>query len=620
VLRRTALAFLLGIIVSLACAQDKYRIAVDLNKVKNDRVKVTVQPPAVSDSIIEYVMPAVIPGSYARKDFGRFVNDFHAYTDKGRKLKFTKSGENVFVISNPKKARLGKIEYWVDDTWDADKDPKKKTTDEELNYIFQPGGTNISAGKNYVINHQGFYGYFEKYKLLPYEITVKRPDSLFASTPLKIDRQKGKDVLYANDYVFLVDNPVMYCVPDTVSFMAGGARITVSVYSENKVVSSAEIREYITPLARALADFFGTMPVDHYMFMMYFTKYGSKTALTQYGGLGAMEHSYSSFYFLPELPEAKSRKSVVLNVSSHEFLHILTPLNMHSEEIANFDFRQPKMSMHLWMYEGATEYFANLVQVRDSLIGPDEFMNDVRLKIERSKEYPDVSFTEMSRNILDNRYKDMYLNVYQKGALISFLLDIRLNELSGGKMGLREVMLKLKEKYGPSRPFKDEQLIDDIVSLSYPQIRQYFNDYVTGSKPLPLKEYLGKIGWTYYEVKQDSAYSFGKMGLSFNDEERQFIITDSDNSNVFGLKDGDVLLSVNGKVITVENYNEALAALFDVTDLKPVNIKYKRSSEVYSAAGKPFKVAKMLNNVLNEDPQATAQQKQLRIQVLGNNK
>jgi predicted metalloprotease with PDZ domain len=37
-----------------------------------------------------------------------------------------------------------------------------------------------------------------------------------------------------------------------------------------------------------------------------------------------------------------------------------TPLSIHSKEIQDFDYNDPKMSQHLWMYEGVTEYFANL--------------------------------------------------------------------------------------------------------------------------------------------------------------------------------------------------------------------------------------------------------------------
>lgn len=605
--------------VLLAAAQGKYRISLDLERVVNDRVKVVIHLPEVSDSIVEYVMPAVIPGSYARKDYGRFVSGFKAYADNGRRLRSAKSGENVFVISNPKKRKLGRIEYWVDDTWDAEKDTDKGETESEFNYVNQSGGTNIDKDRNFVINHQGFYGYLEGYKLLPYEINVKYPDDLYAATSLKVERNKGKDVIFAKDYVFLVDNPVMYSKPDTVSFIAGGARIMVSVFSETGVVKAEEVKKLVTPLSGALAGFFGKMPVDHYTFIMYFSKYGSVTPHTRYGSYGALEHSYSSFYFLPELPDEDSRKEMILGVASHEFLHILTPLNVHSEEISNFDFRHPKMSAHLWMYEGVTEYFANLVPVKDTLMTYEYFMDQIRGKIEDANKYENVSFTEMSRNILDKRYEKHYPNVYQKGALIGFLLDIRLTELSGGKSGLRELMLALKEKYGAARPFKDNELINDIVSMTDPAIRDFFVNYVEGSNPLPLQEYFAKIGWIYRDSVQDSILSFGALSLVFNDKEEQFKISNAEEGNVFGLKEGDVIQAVNGKVITIENYDTVLDPLYKVDASAALTIRYKRNSEVFTVSGSPRKVAKLLKYVLREDPDATPEQRALRAHILGHN-
>jgi predicted metalloprotease with PDZ domain len=50
----------------------------------------------------------------------------------------------------------------------------------------------------------------------------------------------------------------------------------------------------------------------------------------------------------------------MMDVVSHDFFHIVTPLSIHSKEIQDFDYNDPKMSEHLWMYEGVTEYFANL--------------------------------------------------------------------------------------------------------------------------------------------------------------------------------------------------------------------------------------------------------------------
>ncbi|MBA3901263.1 MAG: peptidase M61, partial [Bacteroidetes bacterium] len=432
-------------------AQNKYEISTDLTKVKRDRVKVVVKTPEVKQDTVDWVVPKVIPGSYSVKDFGRFVDKFKAYDAKGKKLKVKKEGNNVFRIADA--TRLARIEYLVNDTWDASND----------NFIFQPGGTNIQAKKNFVINHQGFWGYLEGYKMLPYEISIKKPKGFYGSTALvkKLETDE-KDILFAQDYVRLVDNPVMYCLPDTLSFMSGNTRVYISVFSETGVVSSSQMQEFLTPLASSLTRFFGGMPVDKYHFIMYFPEF-KKSPITQYGGYGALEHSFSSFYFLPEMDSRERLKSMVLSIAAHEFLHILTPLNIHSEEIANFDFRNPTMSQHLWMYEGVTEYFADLIQVRNNLMTYAGFKDEIREKITKAAEYPDVSFTEMSKNILTPEYKDMYLNVYHKGALFGLLLDIRLHELSDGKMGLKDLMLNLSEKFGPDQPFIDDDLIHHIM-------------------------------------------------------------------------------------------------------------------------------------------------------------
>lgn len=443
-----------------------YSITVDLVNVADDRVKVVIHTPVTNKKEIDYVMPAVIPGSYKQKDFGRFIYDFKAYSVKGKKLKVVKKGVNVFTIR--KADQLARIEYWVDDTWDA----------EEEKFVFQPGGTNIQHKRNFVINHQGFYGYLEGFKNIEYNIQYLRPEEFYGETnlyirrkvsPATIDQPKAGtalDYIIAPNYVQLVDNPIMYCKPDTTSFYSGNMNVHISVYSDNGVVKSSSIKKAVEPLAKALENFFGELPVNNYYFIMYFPKNNGE-GVTRYGGFGALEHSYGSMYFLPETDDEEALTDMIQGIAGHEFLHILTPLNIHSEEIENFDFRNPKMSQHLWMYEGVTEYFSHLVRIKNDLIDEEALVFEMNDKIRRAAGYADVSFTDMSKNILDEKYNEMYNNVYQKGALIAFILDIKLNYLSKGKMGLRELMMKLSEYYGPNKPFKDDELFDKIYELSF---------------------------------------------------------------------------------------------------------------------------------------------------------
>jgi predicted metalloprotease with PDZ domain len=596
---RISLLILSSFYAGFTFSQEIYRISADLVNVKNDQVKVVVKAPAIKEERIAWVMPQVIPGSYSIKDFGRFISDVTAFDKKGKKLKVEKEGNNVFYISNAN--RLDRLEYLVDDTWDAEND----------NFINQSGGTNIDAGKNFVINHFGFWGYFEGYKLLPYEITVTKPSNFYASTALEVKSESPeKDILIARDYVRLVDNPVMYCIPDTVSFMSGNTKIHISVYSETGLIKSQQVKQYINPLAASLTDFFGQMPVDRYHFIMHFPV-NDKKGITAHGTYGALEHSFSSFYFLPEIHDEERVKSMILSIAAHEFLHILTPLNVHSEEVANFDFRNPKMSKHLWMYEGVTEYFADLVQVRSKLTTLEEFADEVQSKIKNGAKFPDVSFTEMSQNILSTEFKNMYGNVYQKGAMIGFLLDIRLHELSGGKMGLKDVMLQLKTKYGPDRPFKDDELIDVFVSLTYPEIRTYFNDYVIGDKSLPYQDYLGKVGFNYWDTKVDTILSLGM--IKFNTQGENIVVGKTiPADNAFGLKNQDVVISINGKALTADNYRNEISIITNPKNDKEITLKIKRGDKEEVVKARPNKLPVENKHVLQVVSDPTDNQKQMR--------
>src|SRR5690606_31812764 len=190
------------------------------------------------------------------------------------------------------------------------------------------------------------------------------------------------------------------------------------------------------------------------------------------------------------------------DVVSHEFFHILTPLNVHSNEIHYFDYNDPTMSQHLWMYEGVTEYFAHLFQVNQGLINDLLFYDRISSKIESSKNFDDtVPFTVLSQNILEEPYKSDYYNVYLKGALIGMALDIRLRELSDGKNGILDMMKELSQRFGKDRPFEDDALIPQIVEITHPEISEFFEMYVTGENPIPYDQFFEKVG---LEIAGDS--------------------------------------------------------------------------------------------------------------------
>jgi predicted metalloprotease with PDZ domain len=557
-------------------AQNFYKIETDISNIIDDKISVSVFTPKTGEKNAKFIFPAVIPGSYSRKDFGRFIENFTAYDDKGNKLSVKQKNFNVFEIKNAK--NLQKITYLVNDTWDD--------TQFSDNFIFQPGGTNIAVNQNVVFNHQGFFGYLEGKKMLPYEIEIKKTADFFGASALEKKSESPEKITFsAPNYVRLVDSPLMFSKPDTVSFMVNDMRVRIAVYSETGMVKAEKVRELILPLGSALGKFFGKMPVKQYDFIMYFASFVSENAAK--GGFGALEHNYCSFYFLPEI-KGEQLDKMVKDVASHEFLHILTPLNIHSEEIEFFDFLEPKMSQHLWLYEGVTEYFSIIAQTQAGLTDRERFHETMTEKFKTSTKYKDVSFTDMSKNILTDRFKDDYSNVYYKGALIALLLDIRLHELSKNQKSLKSVLTALAEKYGAQKPFKDDALIEEIIAMTYPEIKTFFADYVQGEKPLPLEEYFKKIGFIYKKSHTEDVLTFGDISVGLDAESNKLIFTQTNKEkNVFAADEGDIILSVNGIELTQENLEMAFLPLRNADAGTVTEIKVQRNGGILLLKGSP---------------------------------
>lgn len=513
---------------------------IDLTKAKDDRLPVEMTIHGDLPEAITYYLPAIVPGTYEVYDFGRFISGFQAFDKKGKALRVSHPDKNSWKIEGAKD--LHRISYWVEDTWDTE-------IGGEEDRIFEPAGTNIQADSNFIINTHGFCGYFENMKNIRFQIDVIRPDGFYGSTSLKGNSRGNTDSYYAASYADLIDAPVMYCRPDTTHISVGGCDVLISVYSPQKLISSKFVAGNLRDLLGQQKEYLGgQLPVDRYTFIIYLSSDGFRS-----GSLGALEHSYSSVYCLPEMTEHYIGPKI-RDLAAHEFFHIVTPLSIHSEEIGNFDYNHPSMSQHLWLYEGLTEYAAGLVQVKYGTMTMEQYLKLITEKMRGSARYQeDLAFTEMSKGVLD-KYKNQYGNVYQKGMLIGMCLDLRLRQLSEGRYGVQELMRDLAKSYGKNQSFKDDELIGRIIELTYPEIGDFFNRYVSGKERLPFEELLGLAGFRFtanhFEKRLDP---FGGYNYVIDEDNGKVILLNlgrtSAQAQLMGYREGDVVRSINGKKI-----------------------------------------------------------------------
>ena len=593
---RTNLFLLLSIVILQGCASlnlasKKSNIIetyIDLNAVDNDQLVVSLNPGSFPKGEVTFYMPSVIPGTYEYTDFGRFVSNFKAFDKNNQLIDVVKEGKNTWKIAEGKK--LDRVSYVIDDTFDSPEGKK----------IYPMGGTKIEKDEVFLLNLHGFVGYFKGGKEWSYRVTIDSPADLVPFSSLEsVSHTATQDVFLAGRYFNIIDDPILYTNDDSISFSLEDIEVNLAVYSPTGAHKAADFKETIETMMQAQKRFLGdanaTKSYDILLLLM------SMEELQQFGGVqGALEHHTSTTVVFYEGIDTESLKEYLVDVVSHEFFHTLTPLNVHSEQIHYFNYNEGIMSQHLWMYEGTTEYFANLFQVQQELIDENDFYGRMSDKISSAKRYDDtMPFTAMSTNIVEEPYQSNYQNVYYKGALINMCLDIIIREQSGGARGFLDVMQALAKKYGVDTPFTDDKLFDEIIAMTYPEVGDFIKTYIQGETPIPYTEFLEKAGVTISETDQELpsiimvAPQQPFIAPQPNEAgTRDLVVTGLNNRLIeIGFQEGDLLRVFNGEEIpalTQENMgalNNLFGTSFGWTADQEVTFEVERAGTPVTLSG-----------------------------------
>jgi predicted metalloprotease with PDZ domain len=554
---------------------------IDLSAVVDDKVPVTVNPDKFTEETATYRLPKVVQGTYAVSNFGKYVDDFKAFDNNGKELLVSKVDTNSWMILNA--PDLDYVTYNVNDTFDI----------ETMGGLggdtpFSPAGTNIEPD-NYVLNLHGFIGYFDSMKNASYSLDVTAPadfvrTSALQQTASKENTEAGTITTsyYAPRYFDITDNPMMYGNLSVEEFELSGIKVVLSVYSPNEMHSATSLKETIFTMMQAqkayLGDIDSTPRYDIYLYLSEGTPESPK-------GFGALEHHTSTVVVFPENMPMEALAESLVDTVSHEFFHIVSPLSIHSEDVHYFDYNDPTFSKHLWMYEGVTEYFANLFQVDQDLIPAEEFYSNMMAKIETSRQMNDsLSFTEMSENVLAQPYASEYYNVYQKGALIGMCIDILMREESGGQRGILSLMKELSNKYGKNRPFEDDKLFDEITAMTYPSIGEFIDTHVAGTTPIDYNAFFNKVGLEMVSGRVETNYIQNGGALIVDGSPEGFVFfNDQVSANSFWAEQGvqpmDKIKEINGTVLTMQNANQLFQEVFMWTPGLEIEVKLDRNGE-----------------------------------------
>ena len=560
----------------------------DLMDRSGDTFKVQLAVDDLGPENAVYQFASTAPGTYQVMDIGRFVRRFEAVDADGAIIPSEQISTNQWRISRP--GDVVEIRYELAETWD---------TPVEEHTLYLMTGTSLEDD-HAQINGQAVFGYLTGMQLRPLRIRLLHPTEWVVGTALEAD---STGWYRADDYDHVVDSPILVGTLSVASLEVRGTAVDVFTYSKTGAVKSEQILDAVRDVLTAAADFLGELPVDRYAFLFHFEDVT----------MGAWEHSYSSTYAFAESDFEALLQGDLASIVAHEFFHIVTPLNIHSEIIEEFNFVTPTASEHVWLYEGATEWMAEVSQVRGGVIDPEAYLARLTDKLQANDGYdPEWSISEMSLKSYSDKGQREWGNIYQRGAIVAGLLDLEILFRSGGQRGLREVVLELAAKYGPDTAFAEAEFFDEFAAMTYAEIRPFFERYIRGTEPLPIEEFFARVGVEYLpELRTGEMQpSFGVQAGVLGDR-LQFVGV-GDVAAACGLAAGDVLLAIDDLDVTLANAQQAYLELHGLGAGEPFVMRVVRGDEELAFTCEKQLVEVVEAHVLQFDPDATPKQLALR--------
>jgi predicted metalloprotease with PDZ domain len=581
-------AFFMIALHMAAVAQQSVKVSLNLDNVTDYSIRVSQQFTAPGFQSAKFIFPGFVPGAFKEVPTGKLVSGFQAFDKNGILLAHTQVATNEFLISNARD--MARVEYNIHDSWHSA---------EYRNAIMPQLGTSFDAGRHFLLNFGSVVGYVEGNEKQVYEIAIQKPQQLNAHTALNSKAiSETNDVFTARTYLDLIDNPLMYSPDGELSFREGNTMFRIALNSYGSNINEQQLLKVLKPVCAGVAKFCNNLPVKEYWFLLNLVD--SSLAGSHFGeeDFGAIQHSRSSVFFFPAFIDRYKLERDIQATASHELFHLFEPLNVKTDLTSKLNMRSKMQTSHLWLYEGVTEYFSLLMQLREDLITQTEFLTEIRNKMSLMQFYEPYSLTQQSEQSVLTGNENTYRNFYYKGTVAAMMLDLQLLNLSQGQLNLQELLLRFRKSMNENYVVKDEELMNELAKISsFKQIDTFFNDYVVGTKAFNYNEFLSLVGFIYEPQREDTARMYVNASYRYDKGSKNIYLTNI-NLDQIGFKEGDVLLKINRKSVFKDNIDELMDKITAIDYKKSVTFTVKRNGEEIKLSGVPVIINKSQKNVI----------------------
>ena len=397
----------------------------------------------VKGPVTELLMPNWTPGSYRIRDYAANVDRISAVSGDGAALQIAKVGKDRWQVT----------------TGQADK--------MVVHYdVFTPeiGVQQSWASSAFsLINGASVFLYTEQTRDLPQilemDIGSDRGEVFTAMLPTA-----DGGAYQADNYDELVDSPVVVARASSHRFSVGQQDYVLVNVGENDSWDAAKAARDVEKIVTATQSFWGVNPLKKTYWFLNFAV----------GGRGGLEHDHSTV-IITGRRQMRDRDDYIkwLGVAAHEFFHVWNVRQMRPAELGQYDYQREQYTSQLWLVEGLTSYYDNLLMSRAGLIAPEEYLELLAKDVLRLETTPGRLIRPVAEASLDTwirHYKpgantiNSTISYYTKGSLIGFVLDTYLRKESRGRHSLDEVMREMYKLYS-SKPYSNDAFEEIVVAV-----------------------------------------------------------------------------------------------------------------------------------------------------------
>ena len=472
-------------------------------------VEVTAVVPTGRQPAVELMMAVWTPGSYLVREYSRHVDTLTAAQPDGRPLAVEKSDKNRWRVSTGGAASVT-VRYRV-----YAREMSVRTNWVEADFAMLNGAptfiTLAGGGQR------------------PHEVVIEPAPGWRVSMTGLAPMNGGTHRYRAPDYDALVDSPMVIGNPAVHEFTVDDTPHYLVSVGEAGVFDGARAARDLQTLVREQRRMWGPLPYDRYLFLNLLTSVPG-----QIPG-GGLEHRNSAMLIAGRWA-TRTRQSYLawLELASHEFFHVWNIKRLRPVELGPFNYDDEVLTRSLWIAEGVTDYYAELLVHRAGLSSQAEYLDALSNKIEELQATPGrlvqpvdlASFDAWIKFYRpDENTPNASVSYYTKGAVLGFLLDARIRRASGGARSLDDVMRAAYQKFSGGRGYTPDEFRAVAEQASGLDLRSLWAEAVEGTAELEYAEALEALGLRFRSAAPAAPQARAWLGMGTRNDAGRLVVS-----------------------------------------------------------------------------------------------